>query len=213
MRIGHHDGMKIWRVSLGLAAAGLLTSFVVAPAGAITKHQLSAQALSLANMPTGWSVDPPTSGGATASGCLHTLRLTAKHDAKVLVQFHNGTAPVLGEVLEAGPGAAGRLRSMDSTLANCKMVTVTNSSNGQTVNGTIEAMSFPPIGTKSFAYTASFNVQGATIGISLVGFSDRGLTGAVLLEDLGQPDTTLLQGFVSEAVDKIEGKPLTAPTG
>lgn len=203
--------MRMRLTSLGLAAA-LLLVFAAGPAGATpSKHQLNAEALSLANMPAGWSVDPPTGAGATATGCLHTLKLTAKHDVKVLVQYQNGTAPVLGEVLKAGPGAAGRLRSMASTLSRCKTITVTNSSTGQTANGTIEAMSFPPVGTKSFAYAASINVQGFTIGLSVVGFSDHGLAVAVLLEDLGKPDTTMLQSFVTEAVNKIEGKPVTAP--
>jgi hypothetical protein len=210
-RIRQHCGVRMRRASLGLAVV-LLVALGAGPAGATTKHQLSAEALSLANMPSGWSVDPTSGAGATANGCLHTLKLTAKHDVKVLVQYHDGTAPVLGEVLEAGPGAAGRLRSMASTFAKCKTVTLTNSSTGQRVNGTMEAMSFPPVGTKSFAYAARFNVQGVTIGLSLVGFSDRGLAGAVLLEDIGQPDTTLLQVFVTAALDKIEGKPVTAPS-
>jgi hypothetical protein len=102
---------------------------------------------------------------------------------------------------------------MASTLSRCKSITVTNSSTGQRVNGTIEAMSFPPVGSKSFAYTASINVESLTIGLSVVGFSDRGIACAVLFEDLGKPDTTTLESFVTEAIDKIEGKPVTAPAG
>ena len=203
--------MRMRRASFGLAVL-LLLGVVASPAGAISQPQLKGKTLSLGDMPAGWSVDPATGRGATATGCLHTLKLTAKHDVKVLVQYHNGTAPVLGEVLEGGPGAAGRFRSMASTLAKCKRVTVTNSSTGETANGTIEAMSFPRVGTKSFAYAANIDVQGFTIGLSVVGFSDRNLAGAVLLEDLGKPDTAMLQSFVTEAVDKIEGKTVTAPS-
>ena len=190
--------------------AVLLLAIVASPAGATSKQQFKAKALALSNMPAGWSVDPPSGAGATASGCLHTLKLTGKHDVKVYASFHNGTAPVVAEFLEAGPGAAGRLRSMASTFSRCKAVTLTDSDSGQTYNGTLEAMSFPPVGTKSFAYAGRVDVQGFTIGLSVVGFSDRGIAGTVVLEDLGKPDTSQLQSFVNEAVDKIEGKPISA---
>jgi hypothetical protein len=35
---------------------------------------------------------------------------------------------------------------------------------------------------------------------------------AVALGDVGTVDTDLLQGFVTEAINKIEGKPTTTPT-
>jgi hypothetical protein len=198
------------KVCLGVGA-GLLFLMVAGPVGAVTKAQLRAKALSVSDMPAGWSVDPTTGAGATASGCLHTLKQAAKHDVKVLVQYHDGEVPVLGEVLEAGAGASGRFKSMASTLSKCKTITLTNSKTGQTLTGKIEAMSFPKVGTKSFAYTANVEVQGVTIGLSVVGISDRNIAAAVLLEDLGKPDTAQLQGFATEALNKIEGKAVTPP--
>ena len=111
--------MRMRAAFLSVVAVLLLT-VVASPADATSKQQLTAKALSLSNMPAGWTVDPPTGAGATASGCLHTIKLTGKHDVKEFVQFHNGTAPVLGEALEAGPSAANRLKAMSSTFSRRK---------------------------------------------------------------------------------------------
>jgi hypothetical protein len=72
-------------------------------------------------------------------------------------------------------------------------------------------MSFPATaGAKTNAYAFNLTDKGITLGFDLVLFEAGSYAGLVTLGDLGTPDTTLLQYFVSAAIDKAEGKPLPA---
>jgi hypothetical protein len=73
-------------------------------------------------------------------------------------------------------------------------------------------MSFPTIGSQSAAYSVSISVQGVTAGLDIVAFKVGQYIGDVLYEDLGTPDLNQFKAFVTEAVNKIEGKPTTTPT-
>jgi hypothetical protein len=188
-----------------------LLMFSALPAGAVSSAQLKAKALSLSNFPTGWSVDNhQSSSAADKSACLKNLTVSGKHDAKVTVKFNQGTVPALKEDLETGPSAASRYREATAQLSNCKQISFT--SDGQSASGTVGAMSFPTIGSQSAAYSVSISIQGVTAGLDIVAFKVGKYIGDVIYEDLGTPDLNQFQAFVTEAVNKIEGKPTTTPT-
>ncbi len=209
---GNDRGEGIVRKIAGLAASlALLVAIAGAvPAGAVSKAQLRAKTLSLSNFPTGWSVDNSTSGGAvTRPACLQGFNSSFKHEVKVTVAYTDGNAPSLQETLESGPGVAARYAAFKRKLDGCKEINLT--SGGQTISGTIGAMSFPPVGSRSGAWAMSLTTQGVTVGVDLVLFQAGSIIGDVVYEDLGTPATDELQAFVTEAINKIEGKGTIPP--
>ncbi len=181
-----------------------------APAGASNKSQLEARALSLSNFPTGWSVDNAPRP-AEDQGCLSGLKKISKHETKVSVSFTDGGLPEVDEVLTSGPGSSPRYNELLHALSVCKKpYTVTSGTTTASVS--VGAMSYPTVGKRSAAFALTLTVQGVQAGADLVLFQVGSVSGAVDYEDLGQPDIGEAQAFVTEAVDKVEGKPTTTPT-
>ena len=187
-----------------LSVLGLLLIACAIPAGAITKGQVRSKALSISDMPTGWSVNnAKSSSTSNCSGSTHA----AKHDVKVSVSYQRGNVPVMAEAIEGGPSAGAAYREALKRLNRCTTLTVTSA--GTTLSGGGGAMSFPvTTGAKTSAYAFSFTDKGVSLGFDLVLFQAGKYAGLVTLGDLGTPDTSLLQYFVSAAIDKAEGKPL-----
>jgi hypothetical protein len=73
-------------------------------------------------------------------------------------------------------------------------------------------MSFPTVGDRSSAYAISLQIQGITAGVDVVVFQTGKIIGEVVYEDFGTPDPAQLQAFVTEAVNKVEGKPISTLT-
>jgi hypothetical protein len=203
--------MNAWRVAfiVLVMSVGIVATTTV-PSAAVTKSQVKAKTLSLSDMPTGWSVDNSSSGGVTTSGCLHALKTSAKSVVRVSAAYDDGSTPAVQEVLEVGRGASARYREFNKELSGCKSISFT--SNGQTISGTVGAMSFPEVGSRSTAFSITLTVQGINIGVDYVIFEVGQYAGAVGYEDIGQPDVTQVHEFVTEAINKIEGKPTTPPT-
>jgi len=90
----------------------------------------------------------------------------------------------------------------------CKQVSFT--SNGTKVSGSVGKMSFPNIGDGSHAYNMSLSASksglSVTVGLDMVLFKKGPVDGEIIYFDLGTPDVTQLQTFVSASVDRIEGK-------
>ena len=76
-------------------------------------------------------------------------------------------------------------RQINHALAKCGHFTV--ASGGQTINGTVGAMSFPQQGAQSNAYAVNITVQGVNAGADLVLFRVGSMLGEVIYEDLGTP--------------------------
>lgn len=176
-----------------------------------TKAQLKAKVLSISNLPAGWSVDNSSPTGSSDQGCLSDVRNPPKHELKASVSFAQGNAPILNEVLGAGPGSKATYSKLNRVLSSCKTYTVTDNGQSETVH--VGAMSFPSVGQQSSAYALTLTVDGINLGGNIVLFKVDGITGAVVYADIGSPDITQTEAFVTEAVDKVEGKPLTLPSG
>ena len=199
------------RIKIALAPA-ILTSLImasgVAGAGTPTEEQLKTKVLSISNLPAGWSVNNDSSSGSGDQGCLSAVRNPPKHELKASASFAQGTAPILDEVLGAGSGSKKTYSTLHRVLSSCKTYTATDNGQSETVH--VGAMSFPPVGQQSSAYALTLTVDGINLGGNIVLFKVDGITGAVVYADIGTPDISQTEAFVTEAVDKIEGKPVTA---
>ena len=183
-------------------------------AGAISNGQLKAKALSLSNFPGGWSVhDSKRGGGSTWGGCFtRAKRLNPRGDTKASVAFADrGTPTAVTETLASGPDIKTAYEEINRIFSACKHFSVT--SRGLTIQGSIGAMSFPKVGTSSSAYRMTFTAQGVTVGADFVVFeAPQGIFGFMGYESLGRPDPTTVLDYVTEAVNKVEGKPTLTPT-
>jgi hypothetical protein len=192
---------------------GLVLTAAAVPAGAVSQAQLKSKALSLSDMPTGWSVDNSSSGGTSnLGGCLKNLQALgrpAKGIARVQVKYTDQTVPSLQETLESGKGAAKRYEKYLSILNGCKSISITSGTTQFT--GSVGAMSFPTIGNSSSAFAINLTADGVSVGIDLILFRVGQIDGDMVYEDYS-PDTSVVQSFATNAVDKIEGHPTTPPT-
>ena len=199
------------RAMLVAGFSGTLCLMLVLPAGAATKTQLRSKLLSLSNLPTGWTVDNSSSGGGAATGgCLAGVKQAPKSETKVIAKFENGQLPDLQEELVTGHGSLAAYNRLNRVLAGCKHFT--ESSDGQTLTFTVGAMSFPAVGTESSAYGVTMTVKGINAGVDFVLFRIGSIAGVIEYADIGQPNSSQLQAFVTEAVNKVEGKPTVTPT-
>ena len=135
---------------------------------------------------------------------------SAKAWVKASASFAQGNAPILSEVLGAGPGSKSTYSTLNRVLSSCKAYTVTDNGQSETVH--VGAMSFPSVGQQSSAYALTLTVDGINLGGNIVLFKADGITGAVVYADIGTPDITQTEAFVTAAVDKVEGKPVTIPS-
>ena len=186
----------------------------MSPAFALTKAQLRSKTLTISNMPTGWTVDnssSSSSGSAIGGGCLAGVKEAPKTETKVEVSFDDGQFPQLEEELATGNVGQASYNRLNHVLAKCKHFSV--ASNRQTVTVTVGQMSFPQVGSETKAYGLTFTADGINFGADFVLFRVGSVVGLVEYGDFGQPDPSQLQAFVTEAVNRVEGKPAAAPHG
>ncbi len=183
------------------------------PVGAVTNTQVKSKALALNDMPAGWSVDNSSSGGVSnVGGCLAGLEALKKPPrgiARAEVEYTDGQYPSLQETVEAGKGAVTRYNKFLKILDSCKTLSFTSS--GLKVTGNVGAMSFPTVGDSSHAFAMNLEADGQTFGVDLVLFRVGEYDGDMLYLDVS-PDPSTVETFATESVNKIEGKPVSAPS-
>jgi hypothetical protein len=198
-------------VGLGLVAVGL-------PAGALSQPQLKSKAMALSDMPAGWSVDnrPTLKAASAPQGCLTSLsalKPLAKDINRVQVKFVKQQLPDLSETLESGIGAQKRYAKYLAILQRCKSLSYRAS--GSRVTGTVGTLSLPALGPSSSvqaeAFVVNLKVQGVSAVIDIVLFRVGQVDGQMVYADFAS-NAVLFQGFATDAVSKIEGKPTGPPS-
>ena len=192
-----------------VAQTFLLTGglFVVSPmrAGAMTKAQLQAKALSVSDLPAGWTevpfiVDNPTSG---ATGLGYVARLFGpppKPIKRVRVGFVNPRRPLLYETLESGPASIARYRALNHLLR--RVGSRNGSLCGTAIRWKLGPMSFPRVGTTSSAYTGTLTAYGRNIGTDIVVFRVGQVVGAIVYAVSVTPDIASVQAVAITAVNR-----------
>jgi hypothetical protein len=168
---------------------------------------LNSELLSVSDLPVGWSVVPTTTSGPTPK-CLASVKSDMKATSKAEATFAGGSngLPVLDEQLNYLPGQGQNAMTFVShALAGCGHISVT--SDGQTLTGTVGAMSFPAVADQSSAYQINLSgtVSGVpiTLGLDLFAFRKADTVAIILYADLGTPDIATLQPIVQHAAAKF----------
>jgi hypothetical protein len=165
---------------------------------------LTPDLLTLSDMPTGWSVDNSPSPDSTGPACLKPLKDHTGSNAHATVSFNGGASgiPAIVENLGHFPsGASAALARFDQAINSCKTLSIT--SGGQTLSGTIGAMSFPQLGDESHAYQASLTYKGFTLGYDVIIARHGDTAMSLTYGDLGSPDLTQVQQFATKAIAKV----------
>jgi hypothetical protein len=184
----------------GSSATSKTSNHQPAPTTTLPPPNLKPLLLSVTDLPTGWSVDNSKSGGSsTFKGC-KTFNTVNQTDS-ASTEFTDGGLPVLVESLGWSPNAPALLKSGIANVNQCKSMTISN--NGQTEKATMGPMSFPTVGSKSAAYQMIVNIKGLNVDFDIVIAQKGNYLVLVALGDLGPPNTTQLQQFVSAAMTKI----------
>jgi pimeloyl-ACP methyl ester carboxylesterase len=187
-----------------VAAAALLASGCGGRSTAAELHHL---ALSVSDLPAGWSVAPtkgPKAPQVTASApCLSSLHAKSKgltYDVGAFTQ--GGAIPTFVEVLAAGPQLDRTWKRFAAALASCRSATIDLA--GTKAKSTVRRIAFPPVGDSSSAsaWAWAFAFHGVRIGFDLILFRVGQYGGYVTYSDLGAPRAATVEAFAQAAAVK-----------
>src|SRR5262245_34295835 len=141
-----------------LAACGSNSPTATTPPTARTSTQaatrapnLSAELLAVSDLPVGWSVVPSSSSGSATPKCLQNVQTDLKATSRAEATFEDNGLPVLAEYLAYLPGQGQQaMTAISHLLGGCGQISLT--SDGQTLTGTVGAMSYPAVADQSSAY-------------------------------------------------------------
>lgn len=188
-------------VGLVVAAALVMSSC----GGRSTAAELHHLALSVSDLPAGWSAAPTKGAKApqvTASApCFSSLQGKSKgltYDVEAFT--HGGAIPTFVEVLAAGPQLDRTWKRIAAALASCRSATIDLA--GTKVKSTVRRIAFPRVGDSSSASAWAFTFHGVRIGFDLVLFRVGKYGGYVTYSDLGAPRPATVNAFAQAAAAK-----------
>jgi hypothetical protein len=188
-------------MAIGVVAS-LFAVGVALPAGALTKTQLHAKALVLADLPSGWTVDHSSSSGVSGTGCLKGLGRVPKHATRVAVAYTHGQFPSIQETLETGQGSLARFRAYRHELASCHHLSL--NADRQHINATIRPVTLATGVPGSSTYEISFKVQKQSFAFEIALFQLGNIVASFGYAHTGDPDPTQMLPFVTAAIEKIK---------
>ena len=194
-----------------LAAAALLASGCGGRSTAAELHHL---ALSVSDLPAGWSAAPTKGAKApkvTANApCFSSLQGKSKgltYDVEAFTQ--GGAIPTLVEVLAAGPQLDRTWKRLAAALTSCRSATIDLA--GTKVKSTVRRIAIPRVGDSSSASAWAFTFHGVRIGFDLVLFRIGKYGGYVTYSDLGAPRLATVKTFAQAAAAKAAHGGSTTP--
>jgi pimeloyl-ACP methyl ester carboxylesterase len=185
-----------------VAAAALLASGC---GGRSTAAQLHHLALSVSDLPAGWSAAPTKGPKApqvtTSAPCLSSAKSKGlTYDVEAFTQ--GGAIPTFVEVLAAGPQLDRTWKRLTAALASCRAATIDLA--GTKAKSTVRRIAFPPVGDSSSASAWAFTFHGVRIGFDLVLFRVGKYGGYLTYSDLGAPRPATVEAFAQAAATKAE---------
>jgi hypothetical protein len=192
-------------ITLVLVVAFLAFPSAIALAKAPTET-LRGKALSLADLPSGWSVADSTR--TRSFGCKGPKVLN--HEKEVRVTFQDVALPIMTEDLEVGSLTARTYLQAVADYALCKTFRVR--SNGAEIVGSQSKLLFPEVGSESRAFAYSYIANGRRFSIELVTFRYSHYVGTLDIVGVGPPNVPLLMELARCAIEKlksIRGEPAT----
>jgi len=191
------------RIVTFTAIALLLSTEVVGASTFASTPRLSAELLSVSQMPIGWSTDNSSSGNGV--GCLTTLLepkgIKQTSHASITLDV-NGNTPLVSEKLATYSNAKIAYKKIVAILSRCKHVSGT--SGGIKATGIVGEMSFPHYGNASAAFSVSLVIQGTTIDDDLLIVRKVNVVMGIEEADAPPVDISQFQGFIVRALANVK---------
>ena len=166
---------------------------------------LRAQLLTVADLPSVWSIDNSSSdGNADRPPCLQRLDSEVPTHEKAVASFVKGSSGFLDEGIAYfgdNATASGEFSTFAATYNGCTDMSFT--SDGTKVTGSIGPMSFPNFGDQSQAWALTLTAEGTTLGVDLVLMQKGAELAELFYGDFGWLDVTELQTLAKSAADKM----------
>ena len=189
-----------------VAAIALLASGCGGRSTAAELHHL---ALSVSDLPSGWSAAPIKGPKVTTSTpCLSSVKSKGlTYDVEAFTQ--GGAIPTFVEVLAVGAELDRTWKGLTAALATCRSATIDLA--GTKAESTVRRIAFPPLGDSSSASAWAFTFHGVRIGFDLVLFRVGKYGGYVTYSDLGVPRPATVKAFAQAAAAKVAHGGSVAP--
>jgi hypothetical protein len=185
----------------GVALAVILGVGITANLAGAAAKPLSAQVLSLSQMPSGWLAE---SNSNTGVGCLHDLLepsgVTQTQVAEVYF-VHSGDVPFLDEKVATYSNVKTAFKKISGVIAACPDPTGTYK--GYPSTGTVTSFSFHPKATQSVAYQMVFKTGHVTVYYDYVIARKKNAIVAVLVGSYPAVSTSQFTSFVTKALAKV----------
>jgi len=191
------------RIVTSAAVALFLSVDVVGASAFASTPRLSAELLSVNQMPVGWSVDNSSSGSDV--GCLANIlepKSIGQTSHASVFFAGNGNIPVIEEALATFTNAKTAYKKIVTTLNTCKRISGTRG--GVKGTGTVGQMSFPHYGNASAAFSVSLVTQGMTIGEDVLVVRKGNVVMGIIEADVPPVDVSQFQGFTVKALANVE---------
>jgi hypothetical protein len=177
------------------------------PAGntTLTAAEIKAQLLTVADLPAGWRIDNSDDGNDDSGepSCMAGLDSVPDPSPEADVTFvHRGGFPMLMEdVGYVGSSGSRYLSLVAKALNGCTDVSF--DADGETLRGTISALTFPQLGDEARAWSMAFTVQGIPFDFDLLFVRKGGELLMIGYADLGMRHPSELELFATKALAKM----------
>ena len=198
-----HAGRQRWALGLVVAttAGSLAYGSPAVAATTPTAQQLQGMALSIQNLPPGWSkssADPPP----TTKSCYSNPIWKVPYRARARAAFQmNQSVPQLVELLGSYQNGHAAYEQVVANLNRCSNFSETVG--GEKISGTVSQISNKQFGAESSSYTANLTVQGTVLDQEFVIARKGNTLAAVAVGDYGPVDSQLLGKLATKAMGKI----------
>ena len=196
--------MRRW-VRFSAAVATTLLSWGLVgggPAAATSMAQLRADALTIHQMPTGWTARPPTDN--IVMGCLsHLLEPSGVKETHFEEVYFLGVGdlPLLVETLTTYSNSTVAFKKIATNIARCR--TVSGELRGYPVTGTVRPMKLARYGNASIEYLITLSGTHVTVK-SDYAIVRRGNVILALLEgNFPAVSASQFHGFLTQAVSRV----------
>lgn len=192
------------QVSVMIASAVLLFTFVgVGPATATSLAQLRSEALSIHQMPAGWTARQPTED--LRMGCLtHLLEPKGVKEIHFEEVYYLGVGnlPLLVETMTTYSSATAAYKKIAASIARCRKVA--GVLKGYPVTGTVRPLRMPHYGNASVVYLITLSGKHVTVRSDYAIVRRGGVILALLEGNYPAVSLSQFQSFLIKAVARVK---------
>jgi hypothetical protein len=190
-------------VSVTIAMTVLSLTFAgIGPAAATSMAQLKSEALSIHQMPAGWTARQPTED--IRMGCLsHLLEPKGVREIHFEEVYYlgKGNLPLLVETMTTYSSATAAYKKIASSIAGCREVA--GVLKGYPVKGTVRPLSMPHYGNASVVYMITLSGKHITVKSDYAIIRKGGVILALLEGNYPAVSLSQFRSFVIKAVARV----------